>query len=375
MRAAAAALAAFGAYSGCCGQPSNDSREASSSTISRDYCLQEAYPHARSDFPALLNCLGLVGEALEVGVQAGVHASHLLQTWKGQRLRLVDKWTHQAGNQIFYVDIANLDGVHMRERHRAQCEERLANELASGRAEIIQSDSVSAASKVQDGELDFVYLDARHDFSGVVADVHAWWPKVKIGGIFAGHDYVDGEFPEGDFFWISALKAILPELMGQVLVTSEVGRYPSFFVIKTEGMAQLAPRNIQADAHAKRLYAEASHYFRLWRNLQTQGTGSSGFPSVCAEYCGKACDERVRHFTPTRSAASTLRPFSCSAPPTSHRTESDSAVTSDTCKTEVDLDVKAYHDICIERCNVTCGQRGALFTALGDEIMSASALL
>ena len=25
-----------------------------------------------------------------------------------------------------------------------------------------------------------------------------------------GHDFVDGEFPEGDFFWISALEEVLP---------------------------------------------------------------------------------------------------------------------------------------------------------------------
>ena len=36
-------------------------------------------------------------------------------------------------------------------------------------------------------------------FAGVVSDIHAWWPKVKVGGVFAGHDFVDGEFPEGDY--------------------------------------------------------------------------------------------------------------------------------------------------------------------------------
>lgn len=33
--------------------------------------------------------------------------------------------------------------------------------------------------------------DARHDYCGVAEDLELWWPKVKPGGIFAGHDYID----------------------------------------------------------------------------------------------------------------------------------------------------------------------------------------
>ena len=60
--------------------------------------------------------------------------------------------------------------------------------------------SADAAKTVPDDSLDFVYLDARHDFNGVFEDLSVWWPKLKMGGILAGHDYCDGERPEGDFF-------------------------------------------------------------------------------------------------------------------------------------------------------------------------------
>ena len=49
------------------------------------------------------------------------------------------------------------------------------------------SESTAAAAGMANSSLDFVYLDARHDFMGVVADIQAWWPKVKVGGVFAGH--------------------------------------------------------------------------------------------------------------------------------------------------------------------------------------------
>lgn len=35
-----------------------------------------------------------------------------------------------------------------------------------------------------------VYVDARHDKCGVTEDLNKWWPKLKQGGFFAGHDMV-----------------------------------------------------------------------------------------------------------------------------------------------------------------------------------------
>lgn len=35
-----------------------------------------------------------------------------------------------------------------------------------------------------------IYVDARHDYCGVMDDLNAWWPKLREGGLAAGHDYV-----------------------------------------------------------------------------------------------------------------------------------------------------------------------------------------
>ena len=37
---------------------------------------------------------------------------------------------------------------------------------------------------------DFIYVDARHDYCGVAEDLADWWPKLRPGGILAGHDYL-----------------------------------------------------------------------------------------------------------------------------------------------------------------------------------------
>ena len=60
--------------------------------------------------------------------------------------------------------------------------------------EVCRNFSTTCAPHIPNASLDFVYLDARHDYKGVTLDLEAYWPKVKDGGIFAGHDYVHPEW-------------------------------------------------------------------------------------------------------------------------------------------------------------------------------------
>ena len=53
----------------------------------------------------------------------------------------------------------------------------------------IRMDSVSASKLYNDNSLDFVYIDADHSYESVKDDIISWLPKVKPGGILAGHDY------------------------------------------------------------------------------------------------------------------------------------------------------------------------------------------
>ena len=56
----------------------------------------------------------------------------------------------------------------------------------------IKSDSTKAASLFQDHTVDFCYVDALHTYEAVMADLTAWWPKMRPGSRFAGDDYTKG---------------------------------------------------------------------------------------------------------------------------------------------------------------------------------------
>ncbi len=60
---------------------------------------------------------------------------------------------------------------------------------------IIVGDSSKSAEKFEDGSVDFCFIDADHVRLNFERDVRAWLPKMKKGGVLAGHDYCD-EHPD-----------------------------------------------------------------------------------------------------------------------------------------------------------------------------------
>jgi hypothetical protein len=60
---------------------------------------------------------------------------------------------------------------------------------ADGLVNLINADGVDAASRYADESLDFVFLDDDHSTPHVQRELAAWWPKIKPGGVLAGHDF------------------------------------------------------------------------------------------------------------------------------------------------------------------------------------------
>ena len=129
--------------------------------------------------------LGYSGAGVELGVKQGEFAESVLDAWPAcAAYTLVDPWIHQES----YTDVANVaDGKHS--EFMAEALKRTAR--FGGKVRVMRNFSFQAAAAFDDCSLDYVYVDAVHDYEGARRDLQDWWPKLRPGGIMAGHDYLD----------------------------------------------------------------------------------------------------------------------------------------------------------------------------------------
>lgn len=116
----------------------------------------------------------------EIGVERGTHSAQLLAVLSVAEYHAIDIWEPfvQAGKSIWNPQITESNLVHAQK----------ALEPFSG-VHIVKGASLDAVKDIADGYLDFVYIDANHQYDSVLEDIHAWYPKVRVGGVISGHDF------------------------------------------------------------------------------------------------------------------------------------------------------------------------------------------
>lgn len=137
----------------------------------------KSWSHAatRNDLHKVFVALGYTKGA-EIGVASGSHAREMFDAIPDLHLCLVDPW---KGYFRYSQEL---------------CDKRYAGamRLLEGRNKaVMRMTSLEAAQQVEDGSLDFVYIDGDHRFDAVMMDIILWAPKVRRGGIVSGHDYYE----------------------------------------------------------------------------------------------------------------------------------------------------------------------------------------
>lgn len=128
---------------------------------------------------------------VEVGVWMGrsiaYMATQIMKSRKKIELYGVDLWNATKGNQAEAATLAleQDGGLPLWQRFQRNIKEAGLQRIITA----IRSDSVSAAKGFADRSFDFIFIDAAHDEPSVRADINAWMPKLRIGGLMAGHDY------------------------------------------------------------------------------------------------------------------------------------------------------------------------------------------
>lgn len=133
----------------------------------------------RREFTSLIKEFGFKRGA-EVGVREGHFSRFIVQNTDIEKWYAIDPWENNP-------ELGNADEAY-----------RIAKEMFEpfgNRIEMIKGYSPSAADFVEDNSLDFIYIDGMHTYNEVKADIDAWWNKLKVGGILAGHDYHLEDWP------------------------------------------------------------------------------------------------------------------------------------------------------------------------------------
>jgi len=120
---------------------------------------------------------------VEVGVDRGLYSEFLMKTIPDLKLFGVDPWTRE----VFEEGNPYKAPV----EYFTECYEETLKRMApfGKNYKIIKKYSMDALSDFKDNSLDFVYIDANHDFINFAMDLQFWLRKVKPGGIMSGHDY------------------------------------------------------------------------------------------------------------------------------------------------------------------------------------------
>jgi predicted O-methyltransferase YrrM len=124
------------------------------------------------------NGQGAIGRAVEIGSYSGEGTVVIAKHFK--EVMAVDPW---------------LNGYDINDRASQQCPMKFVFEAFQERTTPLgnvlysRGKSLDALQFFKDGELDLVYIDGDHRYEGVLADLNGWRPKLRAGGIMAGHDW------------------------------------------------------------------------------------------------------------------------------------------------------------------------------------------
>ena len=115
----------------------------------------------------LLDKMPRGGVCAEVGVAEGYYSRIILDVCNPRKLYMIEYNAEYVRN----------------------LRQRFSKEITDGVVEVLEGDSVEMLSTLPDNSLDFVYLDATHDYEHPKAELNVCKKKVKSEGIIAGHDY------------------------------------------------------------------------------------------------------------------------------------------------------------------------------------------
>lgn len=118
---------------------------------------------------------------IEIGTASGIWTEYVLRNMKLTLLYTIDPYRHFPGEAY--------EGGRPQDWHdkiKAVADKRLSKYDNLYRLFLT---SAEALPVLKDDKFDFVYIDGNHNEDYIIYDIKNYYPLVRKGGIFAGHDY------------------------------------------------------------------------------------------------------------------------------------------------------------------------------------------
>ena len=175
----------------------------------------------REQFAELCNRRRLLKHAVEIGTERAGFATGFLETWKGDLLLCIDPWRNELpGYDEMHWDRSPDFHVAMQALARH-----------NDRVQVFRGTSEEAIrNKIIRWPIDFLYIDANHQYEHVRRDIEWFWPHIAKNGVLAGHDYdltLEGV--------VRAVNEFAERLAVNVYLTHEP-RFTSWYISKAEAL-------------------------------------------------------------------------------------------------------------------------------------------
>jgi predicted O-methyltransferase YrrM len=128
----------------------------------------------------LITAMGPDTRGIEIGVNTGMNSYMLLDA--------CPNITKLIGIDPFEAYMDWRSAVTQPDMDEAYATFRENQELMKSRFELLKLKSTDAAAILEDEAYDFVFIDGDHSIKAVLSDLDLYAPKVKKGGLLAGHD-------------------------------------------------------------------------------------------------------------------------------------------------------------------------------------------
>jgi len=134
----------------------------------------------REDLGNLLKENNLNSNGAEIGVAEGNFSEVIIKNFGLKTVYLIDSWKeHRYWKGI--ITQKQQDEIYNKVSERVS--------PYGDKVKIVKENSENASKLFEDNFFDFIYIDASHFYNDICNDLKLWYPKLRTGGCFSGHDY------------------------------------------------------------------------------------------------------------------------------------------------------------------------------------------